>query len=68
LQKSLIIAHYKTKHFYNTSLTMTKTSKQTSTLDIMPMSPPIGGGRRAPPGLKQYNGTKEEEIETARSK
>jgi hypothetical protein len=37
--------------------------KQTSTLDTMPMSPPIGG-RRLPPGFKQYKGTKEEEIET----
>lgn len=45
---------------------MTNTSKdlQTSTLDTMPMSPPTGGGRRMPPGFKQYKGTKEEEIET----
>jgi hypothetical protein len=44
---------------------MTKTSKdiQTSILDTMPMSPPIGGGRRVCPGFKQYNGTKEEETE-----
>jgi hypothetical protein len=44
---------------------MTKMSKdiQTSTLDTMPMSPPIGG-RGVPPGFKQYKGTKEAEIET----
>ena len=44
---------------------MTKKSskEQTSTLDTMPMSPPICG-RKTPPGFKQYKGTKEEEIET----
>jgi hypothetical protein len=45
---------------------MTKKSSkniQTNTLEKMLMSPPIGG-RKNPPGFKQYKGTKEEEIET----